>query len=65
MIDGGDYCVDIMTQLRAARNAIKSIELSVLESHMKACLSEACCDPDPVPKETRIKEIIELLKKYE
>lgn len=65
MIDSEEYCVDIMTQLRAARNAVKSIELSVLEAHMKACLSESCCDPNPVPKETRIKEIIELLKKYE
>ena len=66
MIDEGKYCVDIMSQLRAARNAIKTVELGVLETHMKACLTESCCDPTTKDKkDKRIKEIMELLKKYE
>lgn len=65
MIDEGKYCVDIMSQLRAARNAIKTIELGVLEAHVGACLAIACCSPDGNGKEERIKEIMDLLKKYE
>lgn len=66
MIDEGKYCVDIMSQLRAARNAIKTVELGVLEVHMKACLTESCCAPTTKnQKNERISEIMELLKKYE
>lgn len=65
MIDEGKYCVDIMSQLRAARNAIKTVELGVLETHMGACVAEACCSPDKNLKAKRIGEIMELLKKYE
>lgn len=65
MIDDEKYCVDIMSQLRAARNAIKTIELGVLETHMQACMTEACCGSDEKLKEQRIQEIMQLLKKYE
>ena len=65
MIEKEDYCVDIMSQLRAARNAVKTIELGVLERHMNACMSEACCQSDDKQKNERIAELMELLKKYE
>ena len=65
MIDEGKYCVDIMSQLRAARNAIKSIELGVLETHVDACVTDACTSKDTALRKKRIGEIMELLKKYE
>lgn len=64
MIDNNQYCVDIMTQLRAARSALKTVELGVLEAHMHACLNDAC-DTDQSSREKRITEIMALLKKYE
>lgn len=64
MIEGGQYCVDILTQLRAVRSAIKTIELSVLETHMQACLVKSCCE-DEVRRDAQLAEIITLLKKYE
>lgn len=48
MIDERKYCVDIILQLRAARNAIKTIELGVLESHVDACITETCTNKDGV-----------------
>ena len=64
MIDEEKYCVDIMTQLRAARSALKAIELSVLETHIKSCIDKACCQ-DSAERDKKINEIIKLLKKYE
>ncbi len=64
MIEEERYCVDIMTQLRAARNAVKTIELGVLQAHMEACMAEAAAKGGAL-KEQRIQEIMELLKKYE
>lgn len=63
MIDEGKYCVDIMTQIRAARSALKAVEMAVLETHMKSCLDQACHSADEQNK--KIEEIVTLLKKYE
>ena len=65
MIEDRNYCIDIINQLRAARNAAKGIELSVLETHMNACVRGACCGEDETLQEERFAEIITLLKKYE
>jgi DNA-binding FrmR family transcriptional regulator len=64
MIEDRQYCVDIMTQLRAARSALKSVELGVLETHMNACLSEAC-HAEEAHRDKRVAEIMALLKKYD
>ncbi|KTD08419.1 metal-sensitive transcriptional regulator [Legionella jamestowniensis] len=65
MIEEKRYCVDIMTQLRASRNALKTIELSVLEVHLGHCLAKACQVNDEQQKVKQLKEIINLLQKYE
>jgi len=65
MIDGGEYCVDIMTQLRAARSAIKTIELGVLNTHMRSCLARTSCCGDEALRDRQVEEILTLLKKYE
>jgi DNA-binding FrmR family transcriptional regulator len=64
MIEQGEYCVDIMTQLRAARSALKTVELGVLETHMHACLTHAC-HAEAEQRETKVSEILTLLKKYD
>lgn len=64
MIGEGQYCVDILTQLRAVRSALKTIELSVLETHMKSCLTDRCCTGEK-QRDDQIAEIMTLLKKYE
>lgn len=63
MINEKEYCVDIMTQIKAARSALKAIELSILETHMKSCLEES--QDNNQLREMKILEIMRLLKKYE
>ena len=57
--------VDIISQLRAARNAIKTIELGVLETHVDACITDACANKNTGLRKKCISEIMELIKKYE
>mgnify|MGYP003690070893 CR=1 FL=1 len=64
MIDEQKYCVDIMTQIRAARSAMKAVELAILETHMKSCIDQACCHEFD-HRDQKIEEIMALLKKYE
>ena len=64
MIDEHKYCVEILTQIRAARNALKAIELSILETHMKSCLDQVS-NQSSIRQSTKIDEIMKLLKKYD
>ena len=41
MIEEGKYCVDILTQIKAIRSALKGLELQILEGHANHCLLNA------------------------
>jgi DNA-binding FrmR family transcriptional regulator len=64
MVADERYCIDILTQLRAARSALKSIELAVLETHMQFCLKRSASENE-TQQAAQIAEIMTLLKKYE
>ncbi|MCW8442414.1 metal-sensitive transcriptional regulator [Legionella pneumophila] len=65
MIEEQRYCVDILSQLRAVRNAVKTIELGVLERHVLNCLNEVACHGSQESRQKKMDEIIGLLKKYD
>lgn len=65
MIEEERYCIDIITQIRAARAALKSIELGILETHMGMCVASAVSSKDETKKAEKIAEVMNMLKKYE
>ena len=65
MIGEGRYCPDIITQLRAARAAIKSLEADILETHLQSCVAEAMKHGSKETQDKKIAEIKELFKRYE
>lgn len=56
LIEEKKYCVDILIQIKAARSALKSLELSILEEHMRHCVVGSGGKSD------KIEEIMELLR---
>lgn len=64
MITEKRYCIDILTQLKAARSAIKTIEVNVLEKHLTHCLHSAAKSGNEEELAIKIHEIKALLKKY-
>lgn len=40
MVDDGCYCVDILTQSAAVRAAIDAFNRSLLETHIRTCVSD-------------------------
>ena len=38
MIEKGVYCIDIITQTSAAKNALSSIEDAIMENHLNSCV---------------------------
>lgn len=65
MVEEGRYCPEILTQLRAIRSAIKSIELRILDSHLSSCVAQAFLSQDHDEQRKKIDEIRELIKRFE
>lgn len=41
MYEGGRYCIDVLDQLSAARAALGSVAMLILEDHVTSCVAEA------------------------
>lgn len=39
MVDGDEYCIDILTQITAASNALKKVAVGLLEDHIRHCVA--------------------------
>ncbi len=59
MITGDKYCIDIITQTSAIKNAISSLEDEMLESHLAHCLHK---ETNKNRLEEMQKEIIKVYK---
>ena len=64
MIQEERYCVDIMTQIASIVGAIKSMEESILERHLKGCVKESFAKGSQEDKERKIAEVIDVLRKF-
>jgi DNA-binding FrmR family transcriptional regulator len=63
MIEDRRYCVDILTQLKAAKAAIHKVEQGVLKTHMHHCLINAVESKNEHDIRTKIDELMKLLSK--
>lgn len=64
MIEERRYCIDILTQLRAARAALRAIEDGVLKTHARHCVQHSVHAGDPAAAERYIDELVEVLSRY-
>jgi DNA-binding FrmR family transcriptional regulator len=62
MIQEKRYCPEIVMQVKAARSALKSLELSIIENHMKHCVKTAVASKNSDVIQEKMDEILLLLK---
>ena len=41
MVDEETYCIDILTQVSAATRALENVALSLLDQHLRHCVTDA------------------------
>lgn len=41
MVDEDTYCIDILTQISAVTKALETVALSLLDEHLRHCVSDA------------------------
>lgn len=64
MVDKGEYCVDILTQLNAVVGAIENVEDSVLKKHFENCVLSAFRSESKKEREKKMGEILCLISKF-
>ncbi len=63
MIEDGRYCIDVLTQLAAARSALAKVETQVLKDHAASCVAEAIASGDEAEQRAKFNELIELMER--
>jgi DNA-binding FrmR family transcriptional regulator len=63
MIEEEKYCIDIITQIQAARSALRSLELKILEKHMQRCVNNALTEGNREHADEKITELLRVMKK--
>ena len=61
MVEDKRYCVDILTQIAAAKAALNKVGLTILEKHTHGCVKKAIesGEGDPI-----IDELMNVIKKF-
>jgi DNA-binding FrmR family transcriptional regulator len=61
MVEEGKYCVDVLVQVAAAKAALNSVGLQILENHTRGCVTKAVKDG----RETEaIQELVDVIGKF-
>ncbi len=63
MIEAERYCVDILTQIQAARAALARVERDILNDHVGKCVATAAASGNAEESRTKMAELIELLRR--
>jgi len=61
MVDENRYCIDIVTQIAAARAALGKAEEEILRDHVAHCVEHAIESGDKDEQRQKISEIMEVL----
>ena len=61
MIDEDKYCIDILNQIKAVRNAITSVEGRILKKHIKECVKEALSNEKCF--DDKVEEVLKTLRR--
>lgn len=61
MVDEDRYCVDILVQIRAVQAALKKVEYTVAEHHMKHCVLAAAQTGEG---DAAVNELIQIMKQF-
>ena len=63
MVEEDRYCIDVLTQIQAARAALAKVESEMLKTHLSHCIEGAIVSGDADEQRTKARELIELLER--
>lgn len=63
MVEDDRYCIDVLTQLQAARAALSRVETEMLKDHLGHCIEAAITGGDVTEQRAKAGELIQLLER--
>src|SRR3954467_5889261 len=63
MVDEDTYCIDVLTQISAAKSALQAVAVGLLEDHLAHCVVDAARAGDPSAKVKEASDAIARLVK--
>lgn len=64
MIEEGQYCVDILTQVHSVIGALSRVEDEILKKHLDGCVAGALKGKSDADKQQKIDEIVGLIARF-
>jgi DNA-binding FrmR family transcriptional regulator len=62
MMNESRYCTEILQQIKSVSSALKGLESSVLDGHIRGCVKKAFSSKDPFEIEEKIDEMMVLFR---
>jgi DNA-binding FrmR family transcriptional regulator len=61
MVEEDRYCIDVVTQISAARGALRKVEEEVLHDHVAHCVENAILSGNKAEQRRKVAELMEVL----
>jgi DNA-binding FrmR family transcriptional regulator len=61
MVEGDRYCIDIVTQIAAAKAALRRVEEEILRDHVAHCVEHAISSGDKADQRKKIAELMDVV----
>lgn len=62
MVEDERYCIDILTQIKAVKAALSTVERNIIDDHLNHCVQSALQSKDKTRANEVMQEIKDLLK---
>ena len=63
MVEDDRYCIDIVTQIAAARAALRRVEEEILRDHVAHCVEHAISSGDKADQRRKIAELMDVVSR--
>jgi DNA-binding FrmR family transcriptional regulator len=63
MVEEDRYCIDVVTQISAARAALRRVEEEILRDHVAHCVEHAIATGDKADQRRKVSELIDVLSR--
>jgi CsoR family transcriptional regulator, copper-sensing transcriptional repressor len=61
MVDGDQYCIDILTQLNSVTAALKAVGMGLLDGHVRHCVRDSIAQGDP---DEKVEELLAAVARF-
>ena len=64
MLEDDRYCIDVLTQISAARTALEKVAFEILDGHVTHCVHDAITSGDSAAATEKSRELLEAVERF-